>query len=45
MTLEFSRHILEKPSWKSVQRQPNCSMWSDRHDEVNSRFSEFCKRA
>ena len=34
-------------SWKSVQWVPSCSMRTDihRHNEVNSRFSQFCQRA
>ena len=31
-------------SWKSVQWQRSCSMLSDRHDEGNSRFSQFCEK-
>ena len=31
--------------WKSVQWEPRCSMWTDRHDDVNSRFSQFLERA
>jgi hypothetical protein len=39
--------------WKSVQWEPHCSMRTDRrkdgqtarHDEANSHFSQFCKRA
>ena len=32
-------------SWKSVQWEPSCSMWSDRHDEAYSRFPQFCEKA
>ena len=38
-------------SWKSVQRELSCSMWTDgqtdrqTHDEANSHFSQFCKCA
>jgi hypothetical protein len=49
MNLEFSRQIFEKIhkhqiSWKSVQWEPSCSMRTDRHDEGNSRFLQFCDR-
>jgi hypothetical protein len=32
-------------SRKSVQWQPTCFVRTDRHDEANSRFSQFCDRA
>ena len=33
-------------SWKSVHWEPNCCMGrTDRHDEANRRFSQFCLRA
>jgi hypothetical protein len=50
MKLEFSRQIFEKIlkykiSWKSVQWEPSCSVWTDgrtdRNDEANSRFFRF----
>jgi len=46
MKVEFSRHIFEKScsikiSLKSIQWEPNCSIRTDRHDEVNIRFSQF----
>ena len=28
-----------KISWKSVKREPRCSLRTDKHDEANSRFS------
>jgi hypothetical protein len=35
--------------WKSVQREPSCTTRTegrtDRHDEANSRFPQFCERA
>ena len=51
MDLKFSRQILEKyhisNSTKSVRSEPSCSVqtnrWTDRHDETNSRFSQFCE--
>ena len=53
MELEFPRHIRKilkyQIPWKSVQWEPSCSMrtdrQTDRHDEANSRFSQFCERA
>jgi len=30
-------------SWKSVQREPSCSMRLDRHDEAWCRFSQFLR--
>jgi len=30
--------------WKSVQWEPRCCMRTDRHDETNCRFSQFCDR-
>jgi len=37
-----------KISWKSVQWKPSCSMWTnrqtDRYDEANRRFPQFCER-
>jgi len=49
MSLEHSRQILKKmPTYKisrkSVQWETNCSMRKDKHDEGNSRFSQFCER-
>ena len=49
MKLEFSRKNFEKilkyeTSWKSVQWEPSCFMRKGRrtrHDEANSRFSQF----
>ena len=32
-------------SWKSVQREPSCSMRTDRHDEADRYFPQFCERA
>jgi hypothetical protein len=40
-------------SWKSVQWEPSCSMWTDRrtdrqadrHDKANNSFSQFCESA
>ena len=32
-------------SWKSIQRKPNPSMRADRHEEINSRFSQLWGRS
>ena len=32
-------------SWKSVQGEPSLSMQTDRHDEANSNFLQFCEYA
>jgi len=44
---DFKKILKYKISQKSVQWELNCSMrtdgrWTDRHDEANSRFSQFC---
>jgi len=52
MKLQFTRYIFEKHSniklhEKTVQWELSCSMWTDgrtRHDEANSRFSQFCEK-
>ena len=28
-------------SWKSVQSEPSCSIWTDRRDKLNGRFSQY----
>ena len=50
MKLEFSRRILEKYSNVKFHGNPSngnrvvaCGL-SDRHDEADSRFSQFCER-
>jgi len=49
MTLEFSREIFEKcfhikfhEILRSESRAVSCGL-TDRHDETNSRFSQFCE--
>jgi hypothetical protein len=50
MKLEYSRQIFEK--YANIKFHENPSSWSrvvpcgetDRHDEANSRFSQFCER-
>jgi len=55
MELEFSGHIFEKCWDIKVNENPSCGRWvvpcgrtdrqTNRHDEANSRFSQFCERA
>ena len=46
---DFQKIIKNQFPWKSVQWDMSCSMRtdgrSDRHDETDSRFSQFCERA
>jgi len=38
----FEKKVLRyQISWKSVQWEPSYSMRTDRHDEADSRFSQF----
>jgi hypothetical protein len=41
---DFRKILKYRISWKSVQWEPSCSMWTGRHDEANSRFSQFCEK-
>ena len=45
----FLKILKYQTSWKSIQWVPSCSMRTDgrtdRHDEADSCFSQFCKRA
>jgi len=51
MNLEFSRQILEKYSNIKFNENPSSENRvvtfgpTDRHDETNSHFSQFCERA
>jgi len=44
----FENMLKYQISCKSVHWEPSCSMrtdgWTDRHDEANSRFPQFCER-
>ena len=42
---DFRNTVKHQISWKSAQWEPTFSMRTDRHDEVSSRFSQFCERA
>jgi hypothetical protein len=39
----FRETLKYQISWKSVRWEPSCCMRTDRHDEANSRFSQFCE--
>jgi hypothetical protein len=50
---DFREMLIYQNSWKSVEFEPRCSMRTDgrrqrrqteRHDEANIRFSQFCER-
>jgi hypothetical protein len=52
MKLELSQHILEELSnvkvhKKTARWEQGCcaDWWADRHDEGNSRFSQYCESA
>ena len=42
---DFRKILKYRISWKSIKWKPSSSMRTDRHDEANSRFSQFCGRA
>jgi len=41
---DFRKILRYQISWKSLQWEPNCSTWTNRHDESKLLlFSWFCK--
>ena len=52
MKLDLSRHVFGKKKSKNIKFYQNLSSgyqavplgWTDRQDEANSRFSQFCER-
>jgi len=42
---DFLNILKYQISWKSVQWESNCFMWTDRHDKADGHFSLFCKHA
>jgi hypothetical protein len=45
LSTDFRKRFKYEKASKSVQCEPNSSMRTDRHDEANSSFSQFCERA
>jgi len=41
---DFRKIFRYKISWKSLRREPRCSLRTDKYDETNSRFSQFWER-
>jgi len=46
---DLRKPLIYQISWKSLQWDPSCSMRAggrtDRHNEANTRFSQFCGSA
>ena len=45
LTTDLRKILKIQISWESIQWEPSCSMGTYRHDNANSRFSQFCKCA
>ena len=44
-SIDFRKILKYQISWKSFRWEPSCSERTDRHDEANRHFSQFCERA
>jgi hypothetical protein len=40
---DFWKILSYETSWKLIQWEPSCSTWTDRQDEANNHFSQFCE--
>ena len=44
LSADFLKVVSHQIKWKSVRYERSCFLWTYRHDEANSRFSQFCER-
>jgi len=44
-SMDFRQILKYQISRKSIKLEPSCPIRTDRQDEANSRFSQFCERA